>query len=669
MPSSRAVAILVVVVAAGFLIRCVYLREVFLDGRVVPFDPDSYYHLWRIEETAHTGAPPHFDRFTNAPEGAQVLYPDGFDGGMGWVVRLCAGASASRFALLVLSLFAQPLGGALALLGVFWLARRAADGPTALLATAIAALLPSHVLGGFLGRVDHHVFEIALPPLIVVTLLGDGRERLRAVGAGLLLALLAATTMTAVLHGGVIALALAIAGLREERARRFAITAAAFAIAAILLAPSAIRTGGFAFDAQSALTATLFAACAAAMATVALLGRERKQRLRVALAVGAIGAIAMVALSWKAILYVAGPSYNAMFTEAQPIWRDPWGAVEHYSLALPLAPVALVLLARGTPAQSAVAVMGLAGLTFTFGQGRFEWFVPSALPIALAWLAVIAWRRWPRARVLTAIAGVAALAPPVEFLARSHLHSRKTAETIDASEWLHDHTPPVGERRGREPTPWTVLAPSDFGNYIAWWGERPVVATSFQNQDYARGFVDQARIFYGDADAEPLLDRRRVRWLVAPAQDVVVEGWHRSLLLDLGAAQSPTLYRRLFMLDGSAVRSRDGVMLPALGRWRLVYESALRAKADGADVPAVKIFERVAGARLTGACSATVLLESAPRVGERTLDWRSFADCSDGRFVATVPYPGRVTLRRGAAVSSLELDETDVRDGRERSSD
>src|SRR5207244_4391644 len=54
----RTIALLVLLVLAGFLIRCIYLREVFLDGRVLPFDPDSFYHLWRIEQTAHTGATP-----------------------------------------------------------------------------------------------------------------------------------------------------------------------------------------------------------------------------------------------------------------------------------------------------------------------------------------------------------------------------------------------------------------------------------------------------------------------------------------------------------------------------------------------------------------------------------------------------------------------------------
>jgi hypothetical protein len=192
------------------------------------------------------------------------------------------------------------------------------------------------------------------------------------------------------------------------------------------------------------------------------------------------------------------------------------------------------------------------------------------------------------------------------------------------------------------------------------------VATSFQNQDYAPALMDFAHIFYGDGDPEPRLERRRVRWLVAPAQDGGPESLHRTLLLGEGPARKPTLYRRLFELDGSGARSSEGAALPALGRWRLVHESALPATYDGHKVPAVKIFERVAGARLEGTCDGgVVLLEAQAKSDQgRAFAWRSFAPCRDGRFAAIVPYVGSVTAQGAGWRAQTTVSDEDVLAGR-----
>ena len=677
--SRRAALILPVILVVGFLVRCLYVGDVFSEGRVIPFDPDSFYHLWRIEETAHTGAPPHFDRFTSAPVGARVLYPYGFDGGMGLVVRLLAGAHASRFAVLALSLFAQPLLGALALLAVFGLARRATDGTTALVATSIAALLPCHVLAGVLGRVDHHVFEVGLPPLVVLLLTGERRPVLRALAAGAILAALFACAMTGALHAGLIALALTVAalvvGLRGDvpSARHLlATTAGAFATAALLLAPSALRTGGLAFDGPSALPVVLLAVGSTTLGLMAALGRGTTRRFVTAvMAVGAIAAIALCVGLWEAVAYVAGPHYNAMIVEAQPLWRDPWGALQQYSLALPIIPLVLVGCARrGSPAMTAVAVMGICGLIMCFGQGRFGWLVPVHLSIALAALVTAAWRRWRHVvpRLLVTACLLLTLAPSVLFLVESHAYGRDAVAMMDAADWLATNSPAVGGRLEREPAPWTVLTMWDYGNYIAWWAARPVVATSFQNQDYAPALHDFARILYGDADPQPLLDQRRVRYVVLPAQDSGPEYLHRRLLLGQGPATTPTLYRRLSEFDGSAVRSNDGTMILGQGQFRLVHESILPASIPGRDAPALKIFERVAGARLVGACESGVVLFETMTTSDRgrPIQFRTFSDCHDQHFSATVPYAGRTSIRAsGGWQAEATVSEEDVVAGRE----
>jgi asparagine N-glycosylation enzyme membrane subunit Stt3 len=238
---------------------------------------------------------------------------------------------------------------------------------------------------------------------------------------------------------------------------------------------------------------------------------------------------------------------------------------------------------------------------------------------------------------------------------------------VDAAEWLRGHSPDVGPRRGNAPTPWTVLCMWDLGNYIAWLGQRPVVATSFQNQDYAGALYDFARVFYGDGDPTPLLDKRQVRYLVLPAQDAQPEYFHRTLLLNEGPPKELTLYRQLFDLDGAAARSRDGRVLPALAHFRLVHESALRSPGRGQDGPALKIFERVASARLIGTCEdGFVTAESAQATDrQRPFVFRNLAPCLERRFELMVPYAGEVVVQANGVRSSVSVTVDDVVAGRE----
>ncbi|MCK5797387.1 MAG: glycosyltransferase family 39 protein, partial [Deltaproteobacteria bacterium] len=226
----------------GLLARFRFITEVFTKGHVIPFGPDSYFHLWRIEETARTGLPPRFDPFINAPMGSHVFYPDGFDAVLGWLVRLTAGAHPDRFTVQAISMTALPILGALVVVIAYMITRRFTQRPGAVVAALLCAILPQHIYLTVFGRVDHHIIELGIPLLVVLalvrTLEGQSLRRAGALGALLITGLVYSAT-GALLHVFAIIVVVWATGLREA-IRRNIHTATFFSAAAIAAAGSGL---------------------------------------------------------------------------------------------------------------------------------------------------------------------------------------------------------------------------------------------------------------------------------------------------------------------------------------------------------------------------------------------------------------------------------------------
>jgi hypothetical protein len=659
------------ILVGAFVVRCRFIGDVFLSGRILPYDPDSSYHLWRIEWAAHHGLhPPRFDRFVNAPAGARVIWPDGFDASLAALAR--AFGTHTRFGIEVVSLLAVPLLGMLAVLAVYAFARKIADAREAMLAAGIAAVLPAHVLGAILGLVDHHVIELLVPPLALAMALSEWRGAPVLMGA--LMAALVYCVPTALLHIAVLVVAVVAGAFGALRAGGRAMpllrtSSFALAIAALFVLPGALGRSGYAFYEPSRLPPLALAASAAMMGALTWAARRGQRGLVAACAAELPLAAVIVWLALRgAAGFIGGAGVLRLVAEAQPITVGSFGALEMFSLALPLVPILLVLVAWRRPSAGTWSLAGaglIAGVLFAF-QHRFEVLLAPWTAVAAALGTVHAWRRWPRGvRWLAVAALVFALIPSVSWLVRAHLAGASQLATLETAEWMKAHTPPAGDRDSDAEPTYTVLPLWGDGGHFAYLGDRPVVVGAFYHGDYASGLADSIAILFGDGDPTPRLDRLKVRYVAVPAIDRGVVAVHRELM-GLGAPVRPPLYSRLFDSDGSALVSPDGHVLPAMGYLRLVHESPFSITFETGSVPAMKVFERVAGAELRGGCRAGVVRARATGVTSsgRVLVFVGAANCANDQFALRMPYPGTIELSASGAVARVNVDEVDVREGR-----
>jgi len=142
--------------ALALAVRALPYPRVFLDGSVIPFGNDAWYHLRRITYSVlHFPAVLSFDRYINYPEGAKPIWTPLFDWSVALLVRpfFVPGdlASVERIAVWV-----PPVLGALTVVLLFCLARRHFDLATASVSAALLCVLPAHFWYSQLGFVDHH---------------------------------------------------------------------------------------------------------------------------------------------------------------------------------------------------------------------------------------------------------------------------------------------------------------------------------------------------------------------------------------------------------------------------------------------------------------------------------------------------------------------------------
>lgn len=649
--------LLAVTVAIAFCWRCKTIGDVFLDGRILPYDPDSSSHLWRIETTVREGAPPRFDPFTNAPDGASVLWPDGFDGSVGWLIRLAAGADASRHTIETIALFLGPLLGALAVLGIFALGRRAFGTAAGLLAAGLAALFPASATTSFLGLVDHHVLELGLPPLALLGLLGE-RRAIHAGLAGLALAALAWSVPSAPLHLVVVSASVVAAGLAAtaaEPARGRAMLqhlAIALATTCAATAPMALSYGGLEFWRASALPCVLAGAGSAVAAGLSLVAGRGARALLVALGVIAVGAGGVgVVLLRDAAGFVGRAGVLELVTETRPLWVTPETAIMLYSVGVLAVPIVGPLLARRHgPAAWGVTTAALLGLVLASFQTRFGPLAVPGVAIVIAAGVVALWARVPRrSRVLVALGGVVALVPSLFYWSALSLLGGQNLATLEVAEWLAAHTPDPGPRERLRPD-YTILALWGDAGHLPYLAGRPVLAGAFYHGDYAPGVDDAIRALYGDDDPTPILERRRVRYVIVGGNTFGSEASHRELL-GLPPSRARTLARQLYRDDGAAVVA-EGTIVPARRDLRLVHDSPFTSamgEAGEIAVPKMKIFERVAGARLAGNCAGPAVqarMQLTTDAG-RPLIYLDQVACTDGRFALQVPYAGTLEVLTG----------------------
>ncbi len=261
----------------------------------------------------------------------------------------------------------------------------------------------------------------------------------------------------------------------------------------------------------------------------------------------------------------------------------------------------------------------------------------------------------------------------------------------DTFKWLKDNSMPTSYYDAPDKTPeYGVMSWWDYGNWILYIAQRPVVANNFQTG------IDDAAHFFTESDektANEILGKRKVRYIITDAQMLKLKFNSIALMAgkrpgdyyeiktvsDMGAIRSvnnenkkffDTMLSQLHVFDGNG-----------FGRYRLIYESNLTA-IRSPDLKYMKIFEYVPGATISGRAGdgeVKVTLNIVTNQGRTLADtWKTTS--SNGRYEIKVPYPtsgsiyetrasGDYVIQNGNISTKVSINEQDIQEGREISVD
>lgn len=582
--------------------------------------PDCYGHLRRALLTAHDfPRVPVRDPFLNHPEGGVWIWPPLFDLLLGGVARVAFGPGVTLEQTTRVAAAVPPVLGALHVVPLFLLARRALSRRRALLAVTAYSLTPIAAIWSAYGHADQHVAEVLALLVFLATaaraaapdLTPLERHRWAAL-AGLALAGCVLTWQGAVFAAGLGFLWAA-----------FALGSSAPVLAAAATAATALGTAAFCWGQRIPFTFVSFgwfqpALLAAGTAALALLAglRSASRRERTALLTLALAASAVVApLSGRllgAVLrggayvatHVAGESademedggllsyprdFLAVVAEAQPLLAPSVRAravqvVEELSPGLLFLPLALLLWLRPRRSDRALlALFGTALLLMTLSQRRNVYylavFTALALAEAVARVRPLAGRRSPLLRV-AACAGLVFLPGLPQLPRLTSYAGAPGSDLVDVLRRLREAAPPPDPAPQEPGAVEGVMAPWSAGHFVSALVGRPAAA-----DPNTYGWRRSCRFFAtpDDAEAEAILRQARCGWvlttdlrpvlpLYAAASDRAGVPMSATFGVRLHEATSPRPVPFLeHVLDSrTAMPGSGGRLVPRFRVWRVV---------------------------------------------------------------------------------------------------
>ena len=534
-------------------------------GEWVTHDPDSLYHMRRVERALDDGLPPaEFDPLLNAPHGSAIPWPPYYT----WVVTgLLAPfvpddpATGARHAWIemrvatlatVFSVLASLVAAA-----VVW----RWGGPLAALAAgSYHALCLSSVVYGKVGNGDHHAF-VSLVSALMLGLLSAALARgaldrarrgwLWGLGLGLLAALALGSWVASLLYVIEVQLVLAIVMLSTSDRERpglaplglgFHLTALALVLPAVLSSPWRDLQPWQVVNLSWFHPAFLFAG-ALVFVPLGAFERHAKARRVYPWIVGATLLVAGVALAWLD----SGPAkglregfawmsrmnlFMSGISESRPLIGPGagWDALTELGFGLLVLPVGWWILGKGPKTAAWLATMpwivgsGLRALQAA-RQARFAeaLAVPLAVVIGLTIARVWPRRQSPSRRALWG-AGVLALVVAchprtasnalAEWRGTRAPQARRDGPAVlgarDAARWIAQQGGPEG----------AVLASWSHGHTFEWEARRPTLGTNFGSYVGEDAFRAAPAFFLSSSEADglALLDRHGVRYVVVTSE-------------------------------------------------------------------------------------------------------------------------------------------------------
>lgn len=631
------------VLILGLLLRLFAGRNSLTENGVLLPGYDEYYHMRRILFTANHF--PHtlwFDSYLNYPQGWEITWPPLFDQ---ISAALCvAFGQHSKAGVEMVASFVPMIIGIIAILVVYYIVRELFDHKVALLAAFMAALAPYYLLYTMFAALDHHCLEVLLYLItllfMIMAISRKERRYLYTYASGVAMAALAYTWQGADIYLAIFLLYAAVQmtlDLKEGKSCKETATMllAAFAIAFILVLP---------FGNTSALSASFQGMGAMIIAlsimfALAHITSKRKISWKafplsililsalfalLSLAGGPFGVGAMIQ---SGLEYIWGGGMIGKIGEAEPLIYD----AETFSqvvfsllglnLLLSLAGMAasLIYIRRSTGAKRQGQILLLLWMTFTIiltlGQSRFLYISTISMGLLISilffFLLDLADKRHKEGSPMAAKSPklwaailFLLLVLPTAWDAASFAQSSPPAVAGDWEEalaWLKENSNTTSFFDSPQKTAeYSVMSWWDYGNWVLYLAERPVVANNFQ-----AGVADAAKFYLSESEEEAtaVLDARGSRYILADYSLIYgklasLTTWANEDLSsymrgeDYGSQYAVIPRERLFNTTLGRLYFFDGA---GTGHFRLIYESRTflgenPAKSD------VKIFEYVPGA-------------------------------------------------------------------------
>ncbi|OPY49165.1 MAG: Dolichyl-monophosphooligosaccharide--protein glycosyltransferase AglB [Methanosaeta sp. PtaU1.Bin112] len=721
---------LIAVLIIGLLLRLFAGRSSLTENGILLPGYDEYYHMRRILFTAiHFPNTLWFDSYLNYPYGMEITWPPLFDQ-LSAAICVALGQH-SKAGIELTACFAPLIFGLIAIVAVYYIIRELFDHKVALLAAFMAALAPYYLLYTMFAAMDHHCLEVMLLIIILLFMIMaiSRKEKmyLYTIACGVAMALLAYTWQGADIYLAIFLFYAAVQitmDLKEGKSSKETaiIILGAYAIAFILVLPF----GNTAWLSASfhGIGAMVVGLCV--MFALAYLIAKRRISWKafplIILLISALFAVVsefaggffgVIGLIEFGMEYIWGGEMIGKISEAEPLIYDAetfyqvvftmLGCNLLFSLGGLVASVICIRRSTGPKRQGQILLLiwMAATLILTFGQSRFLYVSTITMGILISILFFLildllnerslqAGQSQPvgHSRLLAGLLFLL-LVLPTALDAASFAESSPpvvAGDWADALTWLKDNSNTTSFFESPdEVAEYSVMNWWDYGNWVLYLAQRPVVANNFQ-----AGVSDAARFYLSEDEQEAtsVLDARRSKYIIVDNKMIYgklasLTAWANEDLStyikreDYGSEFVATPKDRLYNTTLGKLYLFDGA---GTGHFRLIYESKTLVGINPAKSE-VKIFEYVPGAVIkvrTGSDQKVgALLNMTSNLGrefiyinEGTLKGDSFEIrvpyATEGRqgCHAISPYLIYSGNEAGVKMKNVDVSEEDVRSGR-----
>jgi len=676
---------LLAVVILGLLLRFLAGKNFLTEKGILMPGYDEFYHMRRILYTVQNF--PHtlwFDSYLNYPHGWENVWPPLYD-------QICAAFSLllgqhSRPGVEIAASFVPIIFGTIATIVVYFLIREIFDHRTAILASLMTVLAPTYLQYTRFAAMDHHSLEVLfLLSALLFLILAFCRQEKRyifAVLAGISLAALAYTWFGTILYLAIIPVYGAIEmtmALKNKRPwhETAIVLMLALSVAIILILP--YRNAPWLAESFMG-TAAVLGATAILSALCYIITRKNMSwkafSLAIIILLGAFflllssGPFELGSLIKFGLELIWGGSWVGKISEAEPLIYD-WLTFKQVAfsglgmnLLFAIAGFAVILISirniQECKRQGLMILLLWAAFAIflTFGQLRFLYMSTISMGILISILFFylldllrdrLGGNNQRSIMLAILILFLFLTLPSIAEVVNTVVYSDPMikGDWQESMAWLKENSNATSFFDDPVETPeYSVMCWWDYGNWIMYMAERPVVASNFQ-----AGWEDAAKFYLSESEdnATGLLDERGSRYVfldhsMAYGKLGAIANWAQEDLTTYFMAQEysgteitviPT--QRLFNTTLGKLYYFDAA---GTGHFRLIYESKTFLGENPAKAQ-VKIFEYVPGALIrvrTGPDQKVGCVLNMTSNQDRPFIYANQATPKDGVMEMRVPY-------------------------------